>query len=318
MKTTVVIPNFNGIKYLKDCLNSLKECKPFDFEIIVVDNGSTDGSVELMENEFKDIRIIKLSENTGFAYAVNRGIEAAATEYVLLLNNDIVVRENFVKALETAIDKDDKIFSVNSRMLSMADESVLDGTGDYYCALGWAYAFGKGKSAGNFRTKKCNIFSACGGASIYRKAVMEKIGLFDEAHFAYLEDIDIGYRARIEGYRNIYEPEAVCLHAGSGFSGSRYNDFKIRLSARNSIYIVYKNMPLLQIIINLPFLMAGFLVKILFFVTKGFGKTYIKALLGGFEMCKRDKKVKFRFSNLLNYVVIEVELVVNMFRRLVA
>ena len=184
--------------------------------------------------------------------------------------------------------------------------------------LGWAYAFGKGKSAGNFRTKKCNIFSACGGASIYRKAVMEKIGLFDEAHFAYLEDIDIGYRARIEGYRNIYEPEAVCLHAGSGFSGSRYNDFKIRLSARNSIYIVYKNMPLLQIIINLPFLMAGFWVKILFFVMKGFGKTYIKALLAGFEMCKRDKKVKFRFSNLLNYVVIEVELVVNIFRRLVA
>ena len=110
----------------------------------------------------------------------------------------------------------------------------------------------------------------CGGAAIYRKKIMEKIGYFDEEHFAYLEDTDIGYRARIYGYENWYAPDAVVYHVGSGTSGSRYNHFKTRYSSRNNIYLIYKNMPLLQIILNLPFLVAGFLIKFLF--TKRNGK----------------------------------------------
>lgn len=315
-KTTVVIPNYNGIKYLKDCLDSLEKCGEQDFEVIVVDNGSNDGSIELIENDFRTVKLIKLSENTGFAYAVNRGIEAADTEFVLLLNNDIVVKEGFVANLENAIESDSKIFSVNARMLSMQDENVLDGTGDYYCALGWAFAAGKGKKADKYRTKRCNIFSACGGAAIYRKTVLDEIGLFDEAHFAYLEDVDLGYRARIRGYKNIYEPSAVCLHAGSGSSGSRYNEFKIKLSARNSIYLIYKNMPLLQLIINLPFITVGIIIKFLFFVLKGYGSIYIKAICDGFAICKKEKKVVFELKNTGSYVLIEIELLANIIRRL--
>lgn len=316
-KTTIVIPNYNGIKYLKDCLDSLEKCGEQDFEVIVVDNGSNDGSIELIENDFRTVKLIKLSENTGFAYAVNRGIEAADTEFVLLLNNDIVVKEGFVANLENAIESDSKIFSVNARMLSMQDENVLDGTGDYYCALGWAFAAGKGKKADKYRTKRCNIFSACGGAAIYRKSVLDEIGLFDEAHFAYLEDVDLGYRARIRGYKNIYEPSAVCLHAGSGSSGSRYNEFKIKLSARNSIYLVYKNMPLLQLIINLPFIIVGIIIKFLFFVLKGYGIIYIKAIGDGFAICKKEKKVVFELKNIGSYVLIEIELLANIIRRFI-
>lgn len=322
MKTTVIIPNYNGIKYLKDCLDSLLACKNRDFAIIVVDNGSTDGSLQEFESNYKasDISMIALPENLGFAPAVNIGIEAAGTDYVLLLNNDVTVDADFVTKLEEAIERDDRYFSVSAKMLDMHNPDLLDGTGDYYCALGWAFACGKGKNHSEARTKACKVFSACAGAAIYRRELLLEVGGFDANHFAYLEDVDLGYRARINGYVNMYEPEAVCLHAGSASSGSRYNEFKVNLSSRNSIYLILKNMPLLQIVINLPFLIIGYAVKTLFFIRKGFGLTYIKGLGKGFALffSKKGhvKKVHFKLKNLGNYCMIQLELWVNMIRRL--
>lgn len=124
-----------------------------------------------------------------------------------------------------------------------------------------------------------------------------KIGYFDENHFAYLEDIDIGYRARIFGYQNGYCPDAIVYHAGSGASGSRYNAFKVDLSSRNSIYLIYKNMPLLQLILNLPFLLLGFLVKTLFFIKRDLG-FFICGDCGRASGCpapKRAESIRFRF-----------------------
>ena len=137
--------------------------------------------------------------------------------------------------------------------------------------MDWAYARGKGKDIHSFE-KEGRIFASCAGAAIYRKKVFEKIGYFDEEHFAYLEDIDVGYRARIFGYENWYVPAALVYHVGSGTSGSRYNQFKTRYSSRNNIYLIYKNMPVLQIILNLPFLVPGFGMKILFFFPEGNGQ----------------------------------------------
>ena len=190
----------------------------------------------------------------------------------------------------------------------------MDNGGDYYCALGWAYALGRGKPAERYSRKR-NIFSACAGAAIYRRDVFDEIGLFDEAHFAYLEDVDVAYRARIAGYRNVYVPDAVVRHVGSATSGSLYNEFKIRYSSRNSIYLIYKNMPLLQILLNLPFLTAGFLIKWLFFARKGYGTEYVTGLWKGIRMCDRSRKVKFRSRNLKNYFRIQLELWENMIRR---
>lgn len=319
MKTTVVIPNYNGIEYLKACLDSLRKCIPQDFKIIVVDNGSTDGSPEYVTAKYPEIQLIPLSENTGFAAAVNRGIEAANTEYVILLNNDTVADEHFVKALETALDNDEKIFSASAKMIDMHNPDVIDGAGDYYCALGWGFAYGKGKDRDSNCNCRRNIFSACAGAAIYRRDILKDIGMFDEAHFAYLEDVDVGYRGRINGYRNIFEPEAVVLHAGSGSSGSRYNEFKINLSSRNSVYLIWKNMPLLQWVINLPFLITGFGIKTLFFILKGYGGVYIKGLCKGialsFSRTGFERKVRFKFSNLGNYIRIQLELWLNIVRR---
>ena len=140
-------------------------------------------------------------------------------------------------------------------------------------------------------------------------------GYFDEEHFAYLEDLDIGYRARIFGYQNWYAPKAKVYHVGSGTSGSRYNQFKIRYSSRNNIYLIYKNMPFLQIVLNLPFLLVGFGAKILFFASKGFGKEYLAGIKNGFQISRKNRKVKFSMRNFPRYIQLQVELWINIFRR---
>jgi GT2 family glycosyltransferase len=317
-KTTVVIPNYNGIAYLEDCLTFLKRSKGTAFETIVVDNGSTDGSVAMVKERFSWAKVIELKENTGFSHAVNVGIKESKTPYVLLLNNDTVVEHDFVVCLERAMDEHPGYFSFSSKMLCMKQPEVIDDAGDYYCALGWAFARGKGKSSQRF-TAKCDVFAACAGAAIYRREVFREIGYFDELHFAYLEDIDVGYRARLRGYKNGYCPEAVVYHAGSGFSGSRYNEFKVNLSSRNSVYLVYKNMPFLQILLNLPFLLIGYLVKTLFFIKKGMGFVYVRGLWRGLKLSfskeTRRKKFPFRKDHFKSYVKVQAELWYNILRR---
>ncbi len=316
-KTTVVIPNYNGIKYIEDCLYSLEQGTVIP-RIIVVDNGSQDGSLLLIKEKFPQVQIIEFEENTGFCKAVNAGIRAASTQYVLLLNNDTVADKDMVRCLEEALAADPKAFSVAARMLSLYEPDKLDGAGDFYCALGWAYSRGKDKPAESYR-KPCRIFSACAGAALYRREVFEKIGYFDENHFAYLEDMDIGYRGNIYGYHNIYAPEAKVYHAGSAVSGSRHNEFKVKLSSRNSIYLIYKNMPAFQMVLNLPFLVLGYLVKFLFFTLKGMGGVYLKGVGRGIGLCLspegRKNKVKFSVTNLKNYFWIQGQLWLNMVRR---
>lgn len=312
---TVVIPNLNGMRYLKDCLDSLMDQSRQDFSIILIDNGSQDGSADYVESHYPDVSVIRFEENQGFCRAVNEGILRTETPYVILLNNDIICEDTFVEKLIDAMENDPKCFSCASKMLQMYQPDLMDDAGDYYSALGWAFALGKGKRADRYSRKR-EIFSACAGAAIYRRAVFDEIGLFDEVHFAYLEDIDVAYRARILGYRNLYIPQAVVRHVGSATSGSVYNEFKIRHSSRNSIYLIYKNMPILQILINLPFLAAGFLIKILFFAKKGYFREYVTGLGKGLALCTKEKKVKFHMKNLKNYLKIQLELWINMVRRL--
>jgi len=311
-KSTVVIPNYNGIKYIQACLESLYSGTVTDIDVIVVDNGSNDGSMELVRRLFPQVRLIINQENTGFSHAVNQGIKASTTPYVILLNNDTRVDFAFVHELEKVMEQDrkKKIFSASAKMVSLYNRDKIDDAGDYYCALGWAFARGKGKNAENYQ-KDCEIFAACAGAAIYRRELLEedRVGMFDEAHFAYFEDIDIGYRAKIHGYINKFAANSIVYHAGSATSGSRYNSFKTGLASRNSIYIIYKNMPFFQILLNLPFLAVGFLIKTLFFVRKGMGKEYVLGLLRGIKLSisseGKKQKQKFAIENLKNYVSIQ-------------
>ena len=307
---TVIIPNYNGMKFLEPCFEALKAQTYRNFKILVVDNGSSDGSKEWLKAQGVDT--IFLEENTGFSGAVNIGIKAADTPYVILLNNDTKADEYYVAEMVKAIERSPKIFSVSSRMIQMYHPDLMDDAGDMYCILGWAYQRGIGQSVKKYRRSR-RVFSACAGAAIYRREVFEQIGYFDEMHFAYLEDLDVGYRARIYGYDTVYCPAAVVSHVGSGTSGSKYNAFKVKLAARNSVYLNYKNMPLPQLVLNAAPLALGMAVKRGFFKKIGFEKEYMEGLKEGFSTVKRCRKVPFCREHLKNYLQIEMELIAGLF-----
>lgn len=307
IRSTIVIPNYNGIAYIRKCLRSLAE-EPA--RIIVVDNGSTDGSREVVRR-FPEVELICLDQNYGFCRAVNAGIAASDTAYVILLNNDTEVQKGFVRAMERPMEGRPEVFSGSAQIRCMHDPDLIDDAGDFYCALGWAYARGKDKPKEAYQ-RGGRIFAACGCAAIYRRKLFREIGYFDEHHFAYLEDIDIGYRARIYGYYNIYIPEAVVYHAGSAVSGSRYNSFKVDISARNNVYLLCKNMPPAQLLLNMPLLLAGCAVKALYFKKMDLSAFYCRGLGKGIRMCTgkyvRECRVHYNRENLRNYIRIQLEL----------
>ena len=312
MEVTVIIPNFNGKHFMVDCMEALEKQTFRDFEILVVDNGSSDGSVPFLREKWPDVRLIALPENTGFSGAVNIGIRSCTTPYVILLNNDTKVEPDYVGELVRMIRSSDRIFSVSSKMLQMYDPEFMDDAGDLFMLTGWAFQRGVSRSA-ELYDKPCRVFTACAGAAIYRRDVFDEIGVFDEMHFAYLEDIDVGYRARIAGYENWYCPTAVVHHVGSGTSGSQYNDFKVKLAARNSIYLVYKNMPLLQYIVNFIPLQLGWYLKKRFFIRRGFGEAYQNGLEEGRKTKEKCRKVPFRMKDVPHYLRIEWEMILNCF-----
>lgn len=310
---TIVIPNYNGMNYLEGCLGSLQEQTDTDFEILMIDNGSTDGSVEWVREHYPEVKIRAYHRNTGFCHAVNAGIRLGKAEYVLLLNNDVVCDKEMVRQLHQAMEDRPGAFACCARLLQMSDPSKIDDAGDFYSALGWAFARGKGRSS-ELYVSPGKIFACCAAAAIYRRSMLEKTGLFDERHFAYLEDIDIGYRALRMGYENWYIPGAVVYHAGSATSGSRHNEFKVRLASRNNIWLIKKNMPLWQIVLNLPFLAAGCLVKWAYFQRKSLGRAYLEGLKEGLRSAGSFEGACDK--NIARYLNIQFQLYYGMILRL--
>ncbi|MFL8712013.1 glycosyltransferase family 2 protein [Clostridioides sp. GD02377] len=311
----IIIPNYNGSLYLKNCINSLLNQNDCNFNIIVIDNNSQDDTYDWIK-AYRKVVYKKLDRNYGFSVAVNEGIMLSKSEYIVLLNNDTEVKSDWVSNLVKVISCDEKIFSVSSKMIRYTEKDIIDDAGDEYNLFGWTLKCGDGKSVKKFNRDR-EVFSCCAGAAIYRKSILEKIGYFDENFFAYLEDVDICYRAKIYGYKNLYSSKAEVYHIGSATTGSRYNNFKVRLSARNNVYLVYKNMPLAQLIINFPFIFIGFLIKYIFFSQKGFGKIYREGIIEGLKSLKRIEKIGFRFKNLFNYFKIEFLLIINVYKYII-
>lgn len=308
----IIIPNYNGCKFLKDCIVSLSNQTYPNFNIIIIDNNSTDSDYLWVYN-YKNIIFKKLDSNYGFDKAVNEGIKLSSSKYIVLLNNDTVATRDWLENLVNTIESDMKIFSVCSKMIRYDNKNIIDDAGDEYTIIGWTLKIGDGQTLEKYVENR-NIFSSCAGAAIYRRSILDEIGYFDEEFFAYMEDVDISYRAKIYGYKNIYCADAKIYHIGSATSGSRYNSFKVKLSARNNVYVPYKNMPFLMLLINIPFLLLGFLIKYLFFFKKGFGKEYKDGIIEGIKTLNKVKKVKFKFSNIKNYLKIEIELFLNTFK----
>lgn len=312
MKVSVVTPNYNGERFLKAFFESLNNDSELIDEIIIVDNGSDDGSKEYIRaNSFNfSVKIIENSENMGFAPAVNQGILEARNEYIFSLNNDTEIKKGSIRALVDLISSDDEIFSVQAKMLQYNNKELVDDVGDEYNLLAWTKKTGENHNSNEF-TQVREIFSSCAGAAMYKKSLLTEIGMFDANYFAYMEDVDLAIRSRIYGYKNLLCPDAVVYHIGSATSGSRHNDFKVRLAARNNVWTVYKNLPIPMKIVNFIFLFLGFLIKYVFFVKKGFGSTYLSGLREGLSTRNKIDKVKFRTGNTKNYFKIEYRLIIN-------
>ena len=323
MKTCIIIPNYNGNHFLEKCMLALENQSKHDFSILFVDNDSKDESIKsiksYMEKEPERVLLIENEENYGFAKAVNQGIlfaKESGARYALLLNNDTEVDSLFVEKLVEFMEereaKGEKVFALSSKMVKMHDPRLMDDAGDELCVLGFPFQRGLEDSEKNWNTPE-EVFSACAGAALYSIDALEKTGLFDEKHFAYLEDVDISFRAQLYGYKIYFCPEAVCKHVGSGTSGGKYSNFKVELSARNSVFLLYKNFPLFLKVLNfIPFLL-GFCIKAIYFQKKGYGKAYRKGLRIGFRERKTMKQADFRGIPLSRYLRIEARLIRNCF-----
>jgi GT2 family glycosyltransferase len=264
VKTVVVVPNWNGLDFLADCLNSLVAQSAHNFSITVVDNGSIDGSRELMQHQYPSIKVIMREKNYGFTGGTNPGIQdaiACGAEYVALLNNDAVADKNWLQFLIETADQDPQLGCVTSKILQVGTERKIDSTGDFYSS--WGLPFPRGRDEidqGQFDSADQRlVFAGTGGASLFRTKMLHEIGLFDQDFFAYYEDVDLGFRGQLAGWKAAYEPRAIVRHRLHATS-ARIPNFTRYHAHKNAIYVYHKNMPAKLWWKYLPWFLTGMAV----------------------------------------------------------
>lgn len=239
---SVTIPNWNGKKYLSVCLESLRRQTHQDFEVILVDNGSDDGSVEFVKDNFPEVRIIRFDRNRGFSAAANAGIEASDGEYVALLNNDTEADSEWLEELKKGLDAHGGFGFCASKILYYDRKDLINSAGDEMSVTGYARCIGNNEiDSGQFNQVR-EVFGASAAAAMYRKNLFDEVGLFDEDYFAYYEDVDLSFRAQLAGYKCIYIPTAVVYHSGGGAT-KQFSDFDTFYIERNSLFNIIKDMP---------------------------------------------------------------------------
>lgn len=239
---SVIIPNFNGSELLKICLPSLKKQSFKNFEVIIIDNGSSDESINYIKNHFPCYFIIELTKNLGFATAVNKGIKKAKGEYIILLNNDTEVERDCIKYLVQSAKSHPDAGFVSAKIFNFKRRNIIDNAGDYIDVVGHLHTRGLGENKKKFN-KGEYIFSATGGGALFKKELFKKIGLFDENYFFYMEDIDLCFRAQLAGFKGWFEPKAIIYHIRMATSKNYL---------KNREYYVFFNM-MQTIIKNFPF-----------------------------------------------------------------
>ena len=239
---SVVIPNLNGEKLLPICLETLKTQIFQDFEVIVVDKGSLDGSLALLRDRYPDVKIISLDKNYGFAYAVNRGIEAASGELICLLNNDIELDPGWMEAMYKALREHPEAGSCGPKMLRYWERERINVLGIRVDANGDVKIIGAGEQDKGQYEEVRYVFGVNAGAAMYRRSMFDDIGLFDEGFFASFEDVDLSFRAQLAGYKALYVPQSVAYHmVGATIKRRRYQP--TYLNNRNSLLFFWKDMP---------------------------------------------------------------------------
>ena len=248
---SVIVLNLNGKKFLEICLESLERQTYKNFEVILVDNGSSDDSVDFVKKKYPDVKIIKNKKNLGFAEANNQGFEISKGEYIVVLNNDTRVEKYWLENLVKGAEKDEKIGMVASKILLMNSQKEIDSVGVNLCLDGMSRQRGRCEvDKGQYNKSEEVLFpSAC--AALYKRKMIEEVGFFDEDFFAYCEDSDLGLRGRLAGWKAVLAPGAVVHHHYSGTAG-KYSSFKVYLVERNHTWFCMKNFPA-ELLLLFPF-----------------------------------------------------------------
>jgi GT2 family glycosyltransferase len=238
-RVTIAIPNWNGARLLPACLSSLREQTFQDFETVLVDNGSTDASLELVATDFPEVRVKSWPANRGVAMAFNEGVRQCRGELLALLNNDMELDPGWLQALVRAVDADPTIGAVASKILFI-DRKTINSAGDFYRHDGIPGNRGVHELDHGQYDRPEYVFGASGGASLFRRPLFDEIGLFDERLISYCEDVDWAWRMQLAGYRCFYEPAAVAYHWGSATGGGALSSY---YCGRNFIRVLLKNLP---------------------------------------------------------------------------
>jgi hypothetical protein len=284
---SVVIPNWNTRRFLGSCLRSLREQTFRDFEIILVDSGSTDDSLSFVAENFPEVRTIALGENRGFSGAVNAGIAASDSELVVLLNNDTEQDPAWLASLVRAAEAYPKAGSFASKLVDFHERHVLDGAGDALRKSGLPYRLGHGEQDFGQFEKPVPVFGACAAAALYRREMLDDIGLFDEDFFAYCEDGDLSFRAQLAGYGCLYVPGAVVYHVGSASTGGKRSPTATRLGTRNSVCLLVKNLPASLAPRILPAFAAGQFSRLAVTTLTGVLPAHLKGLAEALRLLPR-------------------------------
>jgi GT2 family glycosyltransferase len=280
----VIIVNWNGKSYIGECLEALRHQDYPNFTVMFLDNASSDGSVDFVRSNFPEVQIIRLDQNLGFAKANNLALEAIAVPYVALLNNDTVVDPGWLESLVQALDENPAAGSAASRMLLYDQPHITDRAGDIYCRSGTAMLRGRGEPADAYNRQGW-VFGACAGAALYRTGMLKDIGLFDEDFFLLYEDVDLSFRAQLQGYKCLYVPEAVVYHHGSKTIGDD-SPTSIFYSHRNLEWVYIQNMPAMLIWKSMALHLLYNLAAFSFFSYRGHMRTFLKAKISAIKRMK--------------------------------
>lgn len=242
-RVDLIIPNWNGLRHLPACLDALRAQRLADCAIWIVDNGSTDGSVAWLRSHYPQVNVIANETNRGFAAANNQAIRAGHAPYIATLNNDTIPDPDWLAELARALDEDPRRGMAASLMVFADRPHMINSAGIAIDRLGIAWDRLGGRPLSASETAPTAVFGACAGAALYRRAMLDEIGLFDEDFFAYLEDVDLAWRAQWAGWDAVYVPTARVLHCHSATAGEG-SPFKRRLLGRNKVWLILKNYPL--------------------------------------------------------------------------
>jgi GT2 family glycosyltransferase len=277
-KVSVIVVTFNGRKFLENCLTALSEQSYRDFEIILVDNASSDDSANFVAARFPGVRIVRNAVNLGFAGGVNSGIRATKGEYILLLNNDTVPDRDFIGELVRPVLGENDTGMCAAKMLF--PDGRINSAGICISLSGASWDRGRGRPDVGQYDREEEVFGPCGGAAIYRRRMLDQIGLLDEDLFLFMEDVDLAFRARLAGWRCVFVPGARVVHHHGGTAGVM-SDLAVYYVNRNVIWYPVKDFPA-TLLIPALFWIAGRTISVIpYYFALGKGRTIIRSKIDG-------------------------------------